>query len=82
MNKQDNIIPISNKNLHEKNNYSEQVLIDNIDKLFPSVILKTQKNLSDDFIIKYILSEDYAKIREDHDITINDLSNYFPNFGK
>ena len=81
MNQQDNLIKISNKELHEKNNYSEQVLINNIDNLFPSIILKTQKNLSDKFIIKYILSEDYAKIREDYDITINDLSNYFPNFG-
>jgi hypothetical protein len=32
------------------------------------------------FIMKYILSDDYAKIREDYDITINDLVNYYPNF--
>ena len=41
--------------MREKDNYSEQDLIDNIDNLFPSIILKTQKKLSDSFIIKYIL---------------------------
>jgi hypothetical protein len=82
MNQLDYKITISNKDLREKDNYSEQDLIDNIDNLFPSIILKTQKKLSDSFIIKYILSDNYAKIREDYDITINDLCNYYPNFGK
>ena len=72
---------ITNEDLCKKNDYLEKDLIDNIDNLFPSIILKTQKKLSDDFIIKYILSEDYAQIREDYDITLNDLVNYYPNFG-
>lgn len=73
---------IKNNDLYKYHYFSEQNLIENIEELFPSTILKTQKNISDDFIVKYILSEKYAKIREDREITINELSNYFPNFSK
>jgi len=73
-------ITITNNDLRNKNNYSDEILINNINYLCPSVILKTQKNISNDFIKKYILSEDYAKIREDYDITLIDLCNYFPNY--
>ncbi len=72
---------IKNTDLHKNNYYSVEDLIENIDNLFPSIIIKTQKNLTDEFIIKYILNEKYAKTREDDDITLNDLINYYPNFG-
>ena len=74
-------IIITNRDLYKKNDYAVEDLIENIDNLFPSTIIKTQKKLTDDFIEKYILSEDYAKIREDYDITLNDLINYYPNYG-
>ena len=71
---------IDNRNLHYKKDYSVTELIKNIDNLFPSYIIKTQKNLTDEFIEKYILNERYYKIREDHDITGDDILNYYPNF--
>ena len=71
---------ITNRDLRVKHDYSVDELIENIDNLFPSIILKTQKKLTNEFIKKYILSEDYAQIREDYDITINYLINYYPNY--
>ena len=52
-------IIITNRDLYKKNDYAVEDLIENIDNLFPSTIIKTQKKLTDDFIEEYILSEDY-----------------------
>jgi hypothetical protein len=80
MNQNQNKFVITNMDLCKKNNYGEEDLIYNIDILCPSIILKTQKKLSNNFIKNYILNEKYAKIREDSDITIYDLCNFYPNF--
>lgn len=63
------------------NQYDEKILIDNINNLTPIVIIKTQKNLSKDFIKNYIL----AKIKDcnnsdEDDITISILQMYQPNY--
>lgn len=56
------------------NQYDEKILIENIKNLTPIDIIKTQKNLSKDFIKKYILAND------EDDITMSILNMYQPNF--
>lgn len=48
----------------------------------PYYVLCFQKDLSNEFIVKYILNKKYAVFREDRDITINKIIEYFPNFDK
>jgi len=61
------------------NRYDEKTLIENIDNLTPISIIKTQKNLSNDFIKKYILEN---RKNDDDDITMSILLMYQPNFFK
>ena len=76
-----NIIEITNLDLYN-NQYNEQILIDNMHKLSPHSIIKTQDNLSNNFIVKYILNKKYAIFREDYNITLQDILIYQPNFAK
>jgi hypothetical protein len=67
------------------NQYDEKILIDNIDNLTPIDIIKTQRNLSGEFIKKYILES--KKLNNDNnddedDITMSILYMYQPNFFK
>ncbi len=70
---------ITNDDL-KKNQYSEDVLKNNIDRLFQCIIVKTQKNLSKEFIDEYILNEKYSAIPKDSDITCEILKNYQPQY--
>ena len=72
---------IENKDLIFKQ-YDEKTLIFNIErcKLTPNMILIHQKNLSNEFIIEYILNEKYAVFNKDFDITINKVIGLHPNF--
>jgi len=63
------------------NQYREDELIENIDYLFTSTIVKTQKKLSKKFIDEYILNEKYQESRED-DICLDELLRYQPHYGK
>jgi hypothetical protein len=61
--------------------YDEKILIDSIDNLTPIKIIKTQKNLSNEFIQKYILeSKKLSNNDDEDDITISILQMYQPNF--
>lgn len=62
--------------------YDEQTLKFNIElgKLSPYTVLTKQKNISNEFIFKYILNEKYCIIRKDYEITIHDVIRYHPNF--
>jgi hypothetical protein len=62
--------------------YNENVLKYNMEKgrISPYKVFKTQQNLSNEFIVYYILNEKYAIFREDYDITINKVVGLFPNF--
>lgn len=64
------------------NQYDEKTLSYNMDNgtICPYAVLKTQKDLSNEFIVEYILNEKYAVFREDFDITINKVIGLFPNF--
>lgn len=64
----------------ENNQYPEEVLIYNIDKLFVSAILRTQKNLSIEFIHNFILNEEYQVDRKDKDLTIYDIIKHQPHY--
>ena len=68
---------INNIYLYTKR-YDESVLINNIDNLSRHSILITQKNLSNNFIEKYIINSDIVLFREDDDITYNDIIKYQP----
>lgn len=76
-----NIKLITNIDL-KYNQYDEKTLSFNMEKgtICPNFILKTQKDLSNEFIVEYILNEKYAVFREDYDITINKVIGLFPNF--
>ena len=78
---QNNIKLISNIDLNN-NKYDEKTLEYNMERgtIYPYTVLKTQKNLSNEFIVEYILNEKYAVFREDFDITINKVIGLFPNF--
>lgn len=64
------------------NQYDEKILSFNMKNgsITPYKVFSTQKNLSNEFIIEYILNEDYAIFVEDYDITINKVICKFPNF--
>lgn len=62
------------------NQYSDEVLICNIKKLFILTILETQKGLSHDFIENYVLNDDYHKNRKDKDLTIFDIIKHQPQY--
>ena len=51
-------------------------------KITPDSVLSTQKNLSNEFIVDYILNKEYAVFSEDYDITINMINGMYPNFRK
>lgn len=64
------------------NQYSEKELIDNIDSLFQYIIVRTQKNLSKEFINNYILNSKYNSCSKDEDITLEILYIYQPQYFK
>jgi len=65
---------IENINLF-KNQYIEQVLIDNIDKLSAYDIVRTQRNLSKEFIRQYIFNSKY-----NDEVTMETIQNYQPQY--
>lgn len=66
---------ISNIDLFN-NLYSEDILKKSINNLSTYDIVRTQKNLSKEFIIQYILNTNY----NDDEVTIETLYNYQPNY--
>ncbi len=62
------------------NKYTEKELMDNIDNLSVYSILITQKNLSKEFIDKYILNEDYHYCQKEKDITIVNIQIHQPQY--
>lgn len=64
------------------NQFDEKTLGLNIERgtITQYQVFRTQKNLSNEFIVEYILNEDYGKFTEDSDITINKIIGKFPNF--
>ncbi len=61
------------------NKYDENILIENIDNLIPMSIIKTQKNLSKEFIDKYILPNNISTNDED-EITMSILQQMQPKY--
>lgn len=72
---------IENEDLN-LNQYDEKILSFNMRRrsLTPYQVFRTQKNLSNEFIVEYILNKDYTEFMEDTDITINKVIGKFPNF--
>ena len=70
---------ITNNDLN-KNQYTEEELINNIDNLFQCIIVKSQRNLSNNFINNYILNPKYNSISKDEDITMETLNLYQPQY--
>lgn len=64
----------------ESSNYNdtEKYLIANINSFDLLHILKSYNNLSFDFVINYILNEEYQKTRKEKNITIDTVANYQP----
>jgi hypothetical protein len=60
----------------------EQELIKNIDSLFQYIIVRTEKNLSKNFINNYILNPKYNSCSKDEDITLEILYTYQPQYFK
>ena len=60
----------------------EQELIKNIDSLFQYIIVRTEKNLSKNFINNYILNPKYNSCSKDEDITLETLYTYQPQYFK
>lgn len=58
-----------------RNQYIEKVLMDNIDKLSTYDIVRTQQNLSKEFIRQYILNSTY-----NDEVTLETLRNYQPQY--
>jgi hypothetical protein len=58
-----------------RNQYIEKVLMDNIDKLSTYDIVRTQQNLSKEFIRQYILNSTY-----NDEVTLETLQNYQPQY--
>ena len=80
LDKSGNIISeITNLDLYS-NQYDENILIHNMNKLSPHSILITQNNMSNEFISNYILNKKYFIFREDYELTLDDIINYHPNF--
>jgi hypothetical protein len=77
----DNVVKITNLDLYS-NQYDEQILVHNMCKLSPHSILTTQSNLSNNFIWNYVLNKKYHIFREDRDITLQEVLNYYPDFAK
>ena len=65
--------------LHDRQ-YSEKELIDNIDSLYQYIIVRTQKNLSKEFINNYILNPKYSSCSKDEEITLEILQIYQPHY--
>ena len=63
------------------NQYTEEELISNIDYLLTSTIMKTQTNLSKEFIDNYILNEKYHADDND-DTCLDELLIYQNQYGK
>jgi hypothetical protein len=70
---------ISNKNLY-KFKYSEEELIKYIDILYQYIIVRTQENLSKEFINNYILNSRYNACSKDEDITMETIASYQPHY--
>lgn len=72
---------IENDDLYHKQ-YNEETLSFNMERktLTSHKIFQTQKNLSNEFLIKYIFNNDFAEYIEDNDITLNKIIGKFPNF--
>ena len=70
------MIIISNEDLI-KQQWPENILINNIEHLYQHVIMTTQKNLSRDFIQNYLINPKYNKCEED-EITLDILMIYQP----
>lgn len=72
---------IANEDLNTTQ-YDENILCFNMERrtITPYNVFKTQKNLSNNFIVEYILNEDYAVFMEDYNITVNTIIGKFPNF--
>ncbi len=58
-----------------RNQYTEKVLMDSIDKLSTYDIVRTQQNLSKEFIRQYILNSTY-----NDEVTLETLQNYQPQY--
>jgi len=73
---------IDDDDLNSFYQYDEKTLGFNIKRgtLTQYQVYRTQKNLSNEFIVDYILNEDYGEFLEDYDITINKIIGKFPNF--
>lgn len=73
---------IDDNDLNSSFQYDEKTLGLNIERgtITQYQVFRTQKNLSNEFIVEYILNEDYGKFIEDYDITINKIIGKFPNF--
>jgi hypothetical protein len=73
---------INDDDLNSFFQYDEKTLGFNMERgtLSPYQVYRTQKNLSNEFIVEYILNENYATFMEDYDITINKIIGKFPNF--
>lgn len=73
---------IDDNDLNSSFQYDEKILGFNMERgtITPYQVYRTQKNLSNEFIVEYILNENYATFMEDYDITINKIIGKFPNF--
>lgn len=70
---------ITNSTLYDTQ-YSEEELINNIGSLYQYIIVRTQKNLSKNFINMYILNSKYNSCSKDEDITMETISSYQPHY--
>ena len=61
--------------------FPEEILVKNIDHLSLMTIIKTQKNLSKQFINNYIFNDKYIIFPED-DISYSDLITFQPQYYK
>ena len=73
---------IDDNDLNFSFQYDEKTLGFNMKRgtLTPYQVYRTQKNLSNEFIVEYILNGDYGESLKDYDITINKIIGKFPNF--
>ena len=73
---------INDNDLNSSFQYDEKTLDFNMKRgtLTPYQVYRTQKNLSNEFIVEYILSGHYGESLKDYDITINKIIGKFPNF--
>ena len=73
---------IDDNDLNSFYQYDEKTLGFNMERgtLSPYQVYRTQKNLSNEFIVEYILNENYGVSIKENDITINKIIGKFPNF--